>query len=208
LRAVAGHCKLLQRRYYDQLDEGANELIDHAFDGATRMKALIDGLLAYSRAGSRTARIDRVDCDAVLDTVVANLKTAIDAAAATIHRQPLPTVMADRSQLVALLQNLVSNALKYRRNVPPEIHVRAEPCDDGWVFAVRDNGIGIDADHRHRIFAVFQRLHTREEYPGTGIGLAICKRIVEGLGGTMWVESEVGQGSTFFFTLPAEGANG
>jgi PAS domain S-box-containing protein len=207
LRAVAGHCKLLQRRYYDKLDQGACELIEHAFDGATRMKELIDGLLAYSRAGSRTARIGQVDCETVLNTVLANLRTAIDDASAIIHRQPLPTVMADRSQLVALLQNLISNALKYRREAEPEIHIRAEPDDGGWVFAVRDNGIGIDVDHQKRIFAVFQRLHTREEYPGTGIGLAICKRIVEGLGGRMWVESEVGQGSTFFFTLPAEAPN-
>ena len=115
--------------------------------------------------------------------------------------------MADRSQLVALLQNLISNALKYRREVHPEIHIRAEPSDGEWVFAVRDNGIGIDADHQKRIFAAFQRLHTRQEYPGTGIGLAICKRIVDGLGGRMWVESEAGQGSTFFFTLPAEASN-
>ncbi|OHB78014.1 MAG: hypothetical protein A2W31_17925, partial [Planctomycetes bacterium RBG_16_64_10] len=204
LRAVAGYCRLLQRRCQGTLDQEASELIQFAVDGATRMKALIDGLLAYSRVGIRDATIRPVDCKEVLDTVLANLRTAVEGAAATVRRAPMPTVMADQSQLIALFQNLIGNAIKYRAAQPPEIDIGAKRCHAEWVFSVRDNGIGVAPGQFERVFAIFQRLHTGDEYPGTGIGLAICKKIVAGLGGRIWVESEPGRGSTFLFSLPAK----
>ncbi|MPV69292.1 PAS domain S-box protein [Burkholderia sp. BE17] len=203
LRAVAGPLQLLQRRYQGQLDARADEYIGHAVEGATRMQALIEDLLAYSRVGRSDNPFQSMQCAAALDNALNNLAVALEEAGAEVHRGFLPTVQAIPSQLTLLFQNLVGNAVKFRRNDGPlQIRVGAEPGADGWLFRVEDNGIGIDAQYFERIFLIFQRLHTRRDYPGTGIGLALCKRIVERHGGRIWVESEPGKGATFLFTLP------
>ena len=207
LRMVSSYTQLLARRYQGQLDAKANEFIAYAVDGANRMQGLINDLLAYSRVGTRGKAIEPTDCTAVLDQALANLKAAIEKSGAVVTHDPLPTVMADNLQLIQLLQNLIGNAIKFHVEKPPCIHVSAEQKGNEWVFSVRDNGIGIDPQYAERIFIIFQRLHTREEYPGTGIGLAICKKIVERGGGRIWVESELGKGSTFYFTIPI-GGNG
>ena len=166
------------------------------------MQRLINDLLGYSRVGTRGKPFQATDCEAVFDQAVANLQVAIEESGAVVTHAPLPTVMADGSQLVQLFQNLFANAVKFRSDKRPEIHVGAEPKDGEWQFSVRDTGIGIDPEYHERIFVIFQRLHGREEYPGTGIGLAICKKIVERHGGRIWVESQPGEGSTFHFTIP------
>ncbi|WP_239511277.1 PAS domain S-box protein [Burkholderia sp. JP2-270] len=209
LRAVAGPLQLLQRRYQGQLDARADEYIGHAVEGATRMQALIEDLLAYSRVGRSDNPFQSMQCAAALDNALNNLAVALEEAGAEVHRGFLPTVQAIPSQLTLLFQNLVGNAVKFRRNDGPlQIRVGAEPGADGWLFRVEDNGIGIDAQYFERIFLIFQRLHTRRDYPGTGIGLALCKRIVERHGGRIWVESEPGKGATFLFTLPAGARTG
>nr|WP_217589842.1 PAS domain S-box protein [Burkholderia sp. GbtcB21] len=209
LRAVAGPLQLLQRRYQGQLDARADEYIGHAVEGATRMQALIEDLLAYSRVGRSDNPFQSMQCAAALDNALNNLAVALEEAGAEVHRGFLPTVQAIPSQLTLLFQNLVGNAVKFRRNDEPlQIRVGAEPGADGWLFRVEDNGIGIDAQYFERIFLIFQRLHTRRDYPGTGIGLALCKRIVERHGGRIWVESEPGKGATFLFTLPAGARTG
>jgi PAS domain S-box-containing protein len=202
LRMVASYTQLLRRRYHDKLDEDANEFIGFAVDGATRMQRLINDLLAYSRVGTRGKEFAPTDANEVLDRVVADLGAAIRESEATVTRDELPRVMADASQLGQVFQNLVANAIKFRRQEPPRVHVAAERRGNEWVFSVRDNGIGIAPEYQERIFVLFQRLHTQAEYPGTGMGLAICKKIVERHGGRIWVESEAGQGTTFFFTIP------
>ncbi|HVU22675.1 MAG TPA: PAS domain S-box protein [Opitutus sp.] len=202
LRAVAGCVQVLQRRYADRLDARADELIGHAVDGASRMQTLIEGLLAFSRVGTRGGEIQSTDAAAALDMALRNLATAIRENGARVTHDELPAVRADAPQLTAVFQNLVGNALKFRGAAPPQIHVGAQPADGSWIFAVRDNGIGIAPEFFGRIFAIFQRLHTRREYPGTGIGLSLCKKIVERHGGRIWVESTPGQGSTFYFSLP------
>ena len=207
LRMVSSYTQLLARRYQGQLDAAADEFIAYAVDGANRMQRLINDLLAYSRVGTRAKGFEPTDCTAVLDQALANLKAAIEKSGAVVTHDPLPTVMADNLQLVQLLQNLIGNAIKFHVEKPPCIHVSAEQKGNEWVFSVRDNGIGIDPQYAERIFVIFQRLHTREEYPGTGIGLAICKKIVERRGGRIWVESQPGTGSTFYFTIPI-GGNG
>ena len=204
LRAVAGCAELLQRGYRDKLDARAGELIQHTVEGAKRMQTLISDLLAYSRVGTRGKGFEPTDCNAALDRALANLATAIRESGAVITRDPLPMLKADSTQLPQLFQNLIGNALKFSAGKRPEIHVGAQRKDGGWIFSVRDNGIGIEPQYRDRIFVIFQRLHTRTEYPGTGIGLAICKRIIERHGGKIWVESEPGKGSTFWFTIPKE----
>ena len=207
LRMVSSYTQLLARRYQGKLDAAADEFIAYAVDGANRMQGLINDLLAYSRVGTRAKGIEPTDCTAVLDQALANLKAAIEKSGAVVTHDPLPTVMADDLQLVQLLQNLIGNAIKFHVEKPPCIHVSAEQKGSEWVFSVRDNGIGIDPQYAERIFVIFQRLHTREEYPGTGIGLAICRKIVERRGGRIWVESQPGIGSTFYFTIPI-GGNG
>jgi light-regulated signal transduction histidine kinase (bacteriophytochrome) len=166
------------------------------------MQRLIEDLLCYSRVGTRGKPFEPTDCNAVFEQALVNLKAAIAESGAEITRSDLPTLPADRSQLEQLFQNLLSNAIKFRHNSPPRIRVAAEVEGDHWVFSVADNGIGIESRFADRIFAIFQRLHTRREYPGTGIGLAICKKIVERHGGRIWMRSSPGQGSTFYFTLP------
>lgn len=203
LRMVASYCQLLKRRYQGQLDPDAHEFIDFAVDGASRMQKLINDLLAYSRTGTRGKPLVETDTGVILERVLANLKMPLEENQVTVTADPLPVVIADPTQLTQLLQNLISNATKFRcPSRPAAIHVSAEQREQEWLFAVRDNGIGIAPEHCDRIFLIFQRLHSRDEYPGTGIGLAVCKRIVERHGGRIWVKSEPGRGSTFFFTLP------
>ena len=204
LRSVAGFMELLQRQFSGRLDAKADEYITFAVDGAKRMQALINGLLEYSRVNTRGKPLAEVDTAAVLAEVLANLQSAIvDAGAVVTQDQPLPVLQADAGQFARLLQNLIANALKFRRDQPPRIHVGVRRTAAGWEFAVRDNGIGIARESFDRLFVIFQRLHTPQQYPGTGLGLAICKRIVERHGGRIWVESTLGHGSTFIFTIPA-----
>jgi PAS domain S-box-containing protein len=202
LRAVAGCVQILQRRYQDQIDVRGNELINHAVEGANPMRRLIDDLLAFSRVGTRGAAFQPVSCQEALMAAHENLSVSIDESGARITHDRLPTVRADPTQLTLLFQNLIANAIKFRREIPPLIHVSAAREAAAWRLSVRDNGIGIEAQFFDRIFGIFQRLHTRREYPGTGIGLAICKRIIEHHGGHISIESVPGEGSTFLFTLP------
>jgi PAS domain S-box-containing protein len=204
LRAVAGCAQVLARRYEGKLDDRADELIAHTVDGVSRMQGLINDLLAYSRIGTRGAAFETTDVGFALDRAVANLEAAIAESEAVVARDELPVVQADASQLTQLFQNLVGNAIKFRGAQTPRIHVGAHRTNGTWVLSVRDNGIGLEAEYFDRIFVIFQRLHTRAEYPGTGIGLAVCKKIVERHGGKIWVESEPGRGTTFFFTIPSK----
>jgi len=202
LRTVASYVQLLARRYRDKLDADAGEFIEFAVQGATRMQRLIEDLLAFSRVGTRAGALVPTDANAALDAALENLKAAAGEGA-TLARDPLPKVLADPVQLGQLFTNLVGNALKFRGAEPPRVHIGAERDGTQWVFRVRDNGIGIAPQYFERIFVIFQRLHGRDEYPGTGIGLAVCKKIVERHGGRIWVESEEGRGTTFSFTLAA-----
>jgi signal transduction histidine kinase len=202
LRMVTGYLELLQRRYQGKLDKQADEFIHFAVDGARRMQALIVDLLEYSRIGTRAKAPENCDMQEALEMALANLKAAIQETSAQITHDKLPQVRADCSQMAQLLQNLLANAIKFRSNQPPQIHVGASENDRECVFRVRDNGIGIEPQHLQRTFQIFQRLHPRDKYPGTGIGLAICKRIVERHGGRIWAESQPGSGSTFFFCIP------
>jgi len=203
LRLVSSYVQLLARRYQGQLDADADDFIAYAVDAASRMRTLINDLLAYSRVGTQGRELEPTDCGAVLDQALAVLQLTIEESGATLTHDPLPMVMADGVQLVQLLQNLIGNAIKFRGEEAPRIHIGVEGRDGEWLFSVRDNGIGIDPQYHDRIFQVFQRLHGRGEYSGTGIGLAICKKIVQHHGKRIWVESEPGEGSTFCFTLPA-----
>ncbi len=202
LRAVVSYLQLLERRYAGKLDERADKYIIHAVEGGLRMQGLINDLLAYSRVETLGKKLQVVDVERVVDDALRNLRVAIRENDAVISRDPMPALRADQIQLTQVFQNLVANAIKFRREAPPEIHIGAQPQDDGWRFSVTDNGIGIDMKHADRIFVIFQRLHTRRAYEGTGIGLAICKRIIERHDGQMWVESELEKGSIFYFTLP------
>jgi signal transduction histidine kinase len=202
LRMITAYVHLLQTQYAGKLDKDADEFISFAVDGTKRMQVLINDLLAYSRLDTRGKEFAATDCNMVLMRTLLNLKTAMDESGARVTHDQLPTVVGDELQLGQLFQNLIGNAIKYHGPRPPEIHVGCEQDGPVWRFAVRDNGIGIEPEYAERIFVIFQRLHTRHEYPGTGIGLAICKKIVERHRGKIWVESEPGKGSTFYFTLP------
>lgn len=201
-RAISGSVQILQERYREKPDEGAEEIIRHTVDGATRMQTLIEDLLTYSRLTTREAPLAPTDCAEVLEEALANLELSVKESRAAVTRDSLPIVHADRTQLLQVFQNLVSNAIKYRSQRTPKIHVSAQDRDSDWLFSVRDNGIGIAPQYTDRIFRIFQRLHTRKEYSGTGIGLAVCKKIIERHGGRIWVESELDEGSTFLFSLP------
>ncbi|MFB2736639.1 GAF domain-containing protein [Umezakia ovalisporum] len=219
LRMVTSYLQLLERKYKDKLDANAKLFINYAVDGAERMQNLINDLLNYSRVTTRGKPMVEVDFQKIFEGAIANLKVAIEECGAIITHDPLPVVMADPSQLTQVLQNLIANAIKFRGELPLKIHVgavKAEHTDDQltttqspapttpnqWLFSVSDNGIGIESQYAERIFIIFQRLHGRTKYPGTGIGLAICKKIIERHGGGIWVESKPGQGSTFYFTIP------
>jgi signal transduction histidine kinase len=201
LRMVASFTQLLAKRYRGQLDQDADEFIGFAVDGANRMQVLINDLLTFSRVGTRGKPFAAVDLEAVLSHALANLTTVLQETGAEVTHDPLPTVMADAVQLGQLLQNLIANALKFRGPDPLRVHLAAQRQGDEWIFSVQDNGIGIAPEHQERIFAIFQRLHRREEFPGTGLGLALCKKIAERHGGRIWVESAPGRGSTFYFSI-------
>jgi signal transduction histidine kinase len=205
LRMVASYVQLLERRYKDRLDSDAKEFIAFAVDGATRMQKLINDLLSYSRVSTRGKEFKDTDSKSALDQAIDNLRMVIKDSGARITYDKLPEISSDESQLIQLFQNLIDNAIKFRSEKPPQIHVSVKGKGNEWLFSVADNGIGIDSQYAERIFVIFQRLHEREKYPGTGIGLAICKRIIERHGGRIWVESELGKGSTFFFTIPMRG---
>ncbi len=222
LRTVGSFAQLLERRYQDKLEEKALRYIKFIVDGTNRMQTLVNDLLEYSRVGTRGKPFQVTDCNAVLEEAIANLEGAIRKTDATVqgwrygdsditgghYRRPkaisgLPVVMADSGQLVQLFQNLIGNAIKYSRpEEPPSVNVKAVRQEDGWQFCIQDNGIGIDPKHFDRIFQIFQRLHAQDEYSGTGIGLAICQKIIQRHGGRIWVESKLGFGSWFYFTIP------
>lgn len=202
---VASYTQLLGRRYKGKLDSDADEFIGYAVDGATRMQQLINALLDYSRVSTRGKPFGPTSCEESLNQAIANLQASIKENDAVITHDHLPTVTADATQMLQLFQNLVGNAIKFRSEKKPRVHVGAERNGTEWIFSVRDNGIGIDPQNFDRIFVIFQRLHGRGEYPGTGIGLAICKKIIEHHKGRIWVESQPGKGATFYFTIPITG---
>jgi len=208
LRMITSYTTLLAKRYKGKLDQDAEEFIGFAVDGAKRMQGLIQDLLTYSRVGSKAKEFTTVDCESVLSTALNSLALAIAESGAQIEHDPLPKVRGDAGQLGQLFQNLLGNAIKYRNGKAPEVHVSCARQAEQWVFSVTDNGIGIDPQYAEKVFAIFQRLHTRDEYEGSGIGLAVCKKIVERHGGKIWLESELGKGATFFFTVPTPPADG
>lgn len=207
LRMVTSYLRLLSRRYMATLEPEAQEFIGYAVEGADRMDQLVRDLLEYGRLGERSKKLAEVDCNEVFDECVRTLHEAIVEADAVITSDTLPIITADKTQIGQLFQNLIANAVKFRSKEMPRIHVSAAAKSGESVFSVADNGIGIEPQYLERVFVIFQRLHTRSEYPGTGIGLAICKKIVDGHGGKIWAESEPGKGSTFFFTLPISSAS-
>ncbi|WP_410623827.1 sensor histidine kinase [Amycolatopsis sp. cmx-8-4] len=204
LRKVASFCQLLQRRYAGLLDERGEQYIEYAVDGAKRMQGLINDLLSFSRVGRKPGEHVVVPAGELVDGALANLEVALSLNRGKVTYDDLPEVRVEPALLTAVFQNLIGNALKFHGEVPPEVRVTADRDGDDWVFAVRDNGIGIEAEYADRVFALFQRLHSRSAYPGTGIGLAMCRRIVEYHGGRIWLDTEAGaEGATFRFTLPA-----
>ncbi|MBD2208816.1 GAF domain-containing protein [Nostoc linckia FACHB-104] len=205
LNQVANYVQLLEMRYEDELDEDAKEFINFAVEGVSLMQTLIDDVLAYSKVDMQAIAFGLTEVTTPLNRSLSNLRGRIHETGAMITHDPLPTVMADSTQLMQLFQNLIANAIKFRSDQPPQIHIGAERLEDEWLFSVRDNGIGLEPRFSDRIFVIFQRLHTREEYPGTGMGLAICKKIIECHRGRIWVESQLGEGATFYFTIPVGG---
>jgi PAS domain S-box-containing protein len=201
LRMISSFTQLLERRYKNKLDNDADEYIDFIVEGAQRMKYLIDDLLTFSRLNTQSKEFENVDLETILDIVLSNLTVFIKENNALITHDPLPTVTADESQMMQVFQNLIANAIKFHGSKPPEIHIFAQKKNREWKFAVTDNGIGIDPEYKKQIFEVFKRLHTREEYPGSGIGLSVTQKIINMHGGNIWVESELGKGSTFYFTI-------
>jgi len=208
LRMVATYTQLLAERYKGKIDQNADKYIHYAVDGALRMQTLVKDLLAYSRVGRHASERQQTDCNLVLQSVIANLHPLIQESGARVIYANLPTLMANRSELLQLFQNLIGNAIKFRSSAPPEIRISAEDKTGEWIMSVADNGIGIAPEHAETVFVIFRRLHTHEEYPGSGIGLAICKRIVEEQGGHIWVESQPGKGAKFNFILPMKRERG
>jgi light-regulated signal transduction histidine kinase (bacteriophytochrome) len=202
LRMVASYTQLLAKRYAGRLDADADEFIAYAVDGCNRMQGLIQDLLVYSRAGVTDKALREGASEGALQEALTNLRTTIDYSGAAITYDSLPILTTDHTQLTQVFQNLIGNAIKYRRADPPSVHVSADNAGKEWIFAVRDNGLGIDPQYFEKKFVLFQRLHGREEFAGTGIGLAICKKVLERLGGRIWVESQPTKGSTFYFALP------
>ncbi|QFZ19300.1 sensor histidine kinase [Saccharothrix syringae] len=203
LRKVASFCQLLERRYSGQLDDRGEQYLRFAVDGAKRMQVLINDLLAFSRVGRITREQTLVDCDVLVEQVLDNYSEVIESTGATIEVADLPTVRGEESLLGGVFGNLVSNALKFRGQDPPHVRIGVERTDDSWTFTISDNGIGIDTEYAERIFVIFQRLHHKDDYPGTGIGLAMCRKIIEYHGGRIWLDTTEGPGTTFRFTLPA-----
>lgn len=201
---VSSYLQLLWRRYRGRLDNEADEFIGFAVDGATRMSAMIEGLLQYSRVETQGRPFAETDLERVVDGTLANLRLAVEESGASVERGPLPRLRADAEQLGRLFQNLIGNALKFRAEETPRVVIEAVRDGRWWRFSVSDNGIGVDPEQSERLFEMFQRLHTREEYPGMGVGLAVCRRIVERHGGRIWVEPGEGEGAVFRFTLPAD----
>ncbi|MFQ6047619.1 MAG: ATP-binding protein [Gemmatimonadales bacterium] len=202
LRMVASFTQLLAERYGERLDDEAREFIGFAVDGARRMQRLINDLLEYSRVTTRGREFGSVALGRLLEEVVTDLRVAVEESGARVSWGELPTVMGDETQLAQVFRNLISNAIKFRGDEPPVVEITAERRGDEWLVAVRDNGIGVPSEQAERVFVIFQRLHGRTEYPGTGIGLSISKRIVERHGGRVWVEPASPRGSVFYFTLP------
>jgi light-regulated signal transduction histidine kinase (bacteriophytochrome) len=202
LRMVSSYTQLLGRRYGEKFDSDARDFMGYIVDGAARMKQLIEDLLAYSRVGTKSTEFKPVELERSVRRALSNLKAAIDDSGAIVTCDPLPAAPSDEGQLAQVFQNLIGNALKFRSQAVPRIHVAVEEKPAAWEIAVRDNGIGIEPQYFERIFMLFQRLHDRGEYPGTGIGLAIVKKVVERHGGQVRVESKLGEGSAFVFTLP------
>lgn len=202
LRKVASFCQLLQKRYQGLLDERGEQYIEYAVDGAKRMQVLINDLLAFSRVGRKPGEHVVVEAGRLVDDALANLEVALSLSGGKVDRGELPEVRVEPALMTAVFQNLIGNALKFKGETPPEVRVAADRDGEDWVFTVSDNGIGIDAEYAERVFALFQRLHTRNAYPGTGIGLALCRRIVEYHGGRIWLDTEA-EGTTFRFTIPA-----
>ena len=205
LRMVSSYTQLLAKRYSDKLGNDADEFIAYAVDGSKRMQSLLHDLLEYSRVGTHGKPFSLVNCEHIVEQAIANLKIAIEECEASVSYDVLPTIMGDEGQLVRLFQNLISNAIKFRREEAPQVHISAKRMNYIVTFSVKDNGIGIDPQHSQSIFEIFRRLHTIEEYPGTGMGLAICKKIVERHGGHISVQSQPGQGSTFYFSVNTAG---
>ncbi|NEQ82782.1 MAG: PAS domain-containing protein, partial [Moorea sp. SIO2I5] len=202
LRAISSYTQLLAKKYQSKLDAQADKYIHYIVDGATNMQQLIQDLLSFSRVGTHGKELAVTDCEVVLNRVLDNLNVAIIESDVIVTHDSLPVVMGDDIQLSQLLQNIIGNAIKFRSQELPRVNISAELKAKEWIFSVRDNGIGIEPEYFERIFTIFQRLHTRREYPGTGIGLAVCKKIVERHGGKIWVESELGVGTTFYFSIP------
>lgn len=198
---VSSYMGLLEKKYKDGLDEKAKMFISYAVDGSNRMSNLIKDLLAYSRINSQANKFQETDLNKVIAEVKGDLQVLIKETNANVTSVTLPSVSADPTQMHQLFQNLIGNAIKFQNDSRPEVFINAERIDRGWLFSVNDNGIGIDPQYYKRIFAVFQRLHDRGKYEGTGIGLAVCKKIVERHGGSIWVKSQEGKGSTFYFTI-------
>ena len=205
LRMVSSYTQLLAKRYSNKLDADADEFIAYAVDGAKRMQTLLHDLLEYSRVGTRGKPSSLVNCEHIVEQAMANLKIAIEECGASVSYDVLPTIMGDEGQLVRLFQNLIGNAIKFRQEEAPQVYISAQRRNNMVTFSVKDNGIGIDRQHSQSIFEIFRRLHTKEEYPGTGMGLAICKKIVERHGGHISVQSQLGQGSTFYFSVDTAG---
>ncbi|HVT28297.1 MAG TPA: ATP-binding protein [Lacipirellulaceae bacterium] len=203
LRKVAGFCQILQAEYHYVLDDRAQSYIEYIVEGAHRLKQMLTGLLLYSRIETQGGPLEPTDSNIACDQAIERLRVEIEKSKCQVYRGTLPMVQADRAQLVCLFENLIGNALKFRGVDAPHVEIAAEQQDGNWVFRVADNGIGIDPTFHEKIFVIFQRLHPREAYSGTGIGLAICKRIVERGGGRIFVESSLGAGSTFCFTFRA-----
>jgi len=199
---VTSFTQLLEKRYKNKLDKDADEFVEFIVDGATRMQSMINDLLQYSRVGTRGKPFAMTDFESIMDQALVNLKVAMEENNAVVSHDPLPTLKVDSSQMVQVFQNLISNAIKFRSKETPRVHITAKKKEFEWIFQVSDNGIGIAPEFFDRLFIIFQRLHSRSEYPGTGIGLAVCKKIVERHGGRIWVESEPDKGSSFYFSIP------
>lgn len=206
LRMISSYVQLLEQRYKGKLDKDADDFIHYAVDGANRLQRMINDLLVFSRVHTRGKSLAECAPESALENALENLKLAIEENGAQVTRSALPLIRADATQVTMLFQNLIANAIKFRSKAQPLIHISAKTDGDFHLFCVEDNGIGIEPGQSERVFEIFQKLHSREKYPGTGIGLAICRRIVARHGGRIWVESEPGKGSRFFFTFPKDGA--